>query len=504
MKVLIANRGEIALRIIRACRKMGLSPIAVYSEADKNGLHVRQADEAYLLGPAPATESYLHQEKILAVAKKAKAKLIHPGYGFLSENASFVKACEKGGFIFVGPSSKTISLLGDKLKARALAKTCGIPTIEGVEKEVKGVKEFKALAKKIKLPFMIKAVGGGGGKGIRVVRKASEAQSAFELATSEAKTAFKNPKIYIEQYLEGARHIEIQMVADQKGNVVSLGERECSIQRRFQKLIEETPSPFVTPPLRHKMEEAAKKIFLASHYTNAGTVEFLVDPKQHFYFLEVNTRLQVEHPITEMVLGVDLVCEQFRVALGERLSLKQEDLSSNGHAIEARIYAEDPENNFFPSSGKIDYLDLPRGENIRLESALYPGIEISLYYDPLIAKLIAWGQTREEAIQRLDLALQEMIVSGVKTTIPFFREILQTPAFRKGNINTQFLDQWLEAKQPAIKDPEFKAALAALLYHLIKEKEEMTSFKDFGKKLSPWQQTIPLRGTQKGKNELTV
>lgn len=488
MKLLIANRGEIACRILRACRQMGLTSVAVFSDVDEHALHVRLADEAYCLGPAPARESYLHSEKILAVAKKAKAKLIHPGYGFLSENAHFAKACEKKGFLFVGPSSQTIALLGDKLKARRLAELCGVPTIKGTLKEVRSAQEFSKLCRQLKLPVMVKAVGGGGGKGIRIVHNRKEAEAAFELASSEAKTSFKNPKIYVEQFLEGARHIEIQLIADRFGKILSLGERECSIQRRFQKLIEESPSPMMDAALLEKMEQAAIKIFQKSNYTNAGTVEFLIDRKKNFHFLEVNTRLQVEHPVTEMVRSVDLVCEQIRVALGQKLSFGPDDCLPKGHAIEVRIYAEDPEYLFLPSSGKIEMLQTPSGKNIRLDSSLYPGMEVSLYYDPLLAKLIASGKTRKEAILRMQTALSEFVVNGIKTTIPFSQELLRAPSFQKGKIDIQFVERWMKEKKKSIQKPELKAALAGLLYHLNKEKKERIPFKVVGKKLSSWQQ----------------
>lgn len=497
MKVLIANRGEIALRIIRACRKLGLSPVAVYSEADKDALHIRYADQAFLLGPAEASQSYLNQEKILAIAKKTKAKLIHPGYGFLSENAAFAKACEKAGLIFIGPSAKTMSILGDKLKARVLAGKNGVPTLEGTVQELKTVEEFKQLCRRFGFPLMIKAVGGGGGKGIRVVKRLSEAESAFAMARSEAKTAFKNPKIYVEQFLEKGRHIEIQLIADVQGNIVSLGERECSIQRRFQKLIEESPSPMMNKTLRCEMTQAAKKIFKASQYLNAGTVEFLVDPKKNFHFLEVNTRIQVEHPATEMVRGVDLVAEQIQVALGKPVSFKEEELEWNGHAIEARIYAEDPENNFFPSPGKIDYLELPRGENIRLESSLYPDMPLGLQYDPLLAKLIALGSSRKEALRRLNEALDEFHIGGIQTTIPFFREIIQTQEFQTGKLDTQFINRWFSKKEKETKNLEWKAAAAALLHYLNSLKKERFEFKSHGERISSWQQTSRNNGLQR-------
>lgn len=483
MKLLIANRGEIALRVIRACRKLGIVSIAVYSDQDKEALHVKEADEAYLLGPAPSKESYLNQKKILEIAKKAKAKLIHPGYGFLAENSGFAKACEKQKLLFVGPSSKAIALLGDKLKAKQLAEKCGLSILSGTEAQPKNLKEFKALCQKIKFPIMIKAVGGGGGKGIRIVHNLKEAETAFERAASEAQSAFKNAKLYLEPYLKKARHIEIQVIADAKGNILSLGERECSIQRRFQKLIEESPSPFVTPALRAKMETAAKAIFKAAQYVNAGTVEFLVDSKKNFYFLEVNTRIQVEHPVTEMVYGVDLVVEQINIALGKKLSLKPK---SKGYAIELRLCAEDPSNQFYPSTGTIDYLKTPIEKNCRFESSLYLNMPVSLHYDSLLAKLIVFGKTRKETLLRTLKITEAFHISGIQTNLPFLRYILKNKEFQKGAIHTQFVEEHLiQSKQ---KPQAIQAALSALFYHLQTEKSD--HFKLHSQKKSKWQQTI--------------
>ncbi len=486
MKLLIANRGEIALRVVRACRKLGISPIAVYSDADKEALHVREADEAYGIGPAPAKESYLLSEKILAVAKKAKAKLIHPGYGFLSENAAFARACEKEKFIFVGPSSKTIALLGDKLNAKKLAQQCGVPILTQAEAEPNDLNHFKKICQNLKFPILLKAVGGGGGKGIRIVRNKKEAESAFQLASSEALSAFKNSKLYLEPYLTKAHHIEIQVMADSHGHIVSLGERECSIQRRFQKLIEESPSPFVTEGLRQKMEEAATTLFQAAGYVNAGTVEFLVDAHRNFYFLEVNTRLQVEHPVTEMVYGIDLVVEQINVALGKKLSFAEKP-QPKGHAIEVRLCAEDPSNQFFPATGIIDYLQTPLAPQTRLDSCWYVGMESSLYYDSLLAKLIAWGKTREEARQKLNQTLTAFLISGVQTNIPFFKQILNDPDFKQGKIHTQFVDEFLKKTKQKQTSPSLRACIAALLYHCSDEQKQKVTFKATGQKKSKWQ-----------------
>ena len=486
MKLLIANRGEIALRVIQACRKLGISPITVYSDADKEALHVREADEAHWIGPAPAKESYLDSTKILAIAKKAKTKLIHPGYGFLSENAAFARACEKEKFIFVGPSSQTISLLGNKLNAKALAQKCGVPILTQAEAEPNDLDHFKKICRNLKFPILLKAVGGGGGKGIRIVRHQKEAESAFQLASSEALSAFKNPKLYLEPYLTKAHHIEIQVMADSHGRVVALGERECSIQRRFQKLIEESPSPFMTAELRAKMEAAATTLFKAAGYVNAGTVEFLVDAKHNFYFLEVNTRLQVEHPVTEMVYGIDLVAEQINVALGKELSFAKKP-QPRGHAMELRICAEDPSNHFFPATGTIDYLQTPLEPKTRLDACWYVGMKSSLYYDSLLAKLIAWGKTREEARQKLNQTLESFLISGVQTNLPFFKQILNDPDFKQGKIHTQFVEEFLKKSKPKPNSQSLRACVAALLYHWDNEQKQRVTFKLTGQKKSKWQ-----------------
>ncbi len=441
-KILIANRGEIAVRVIRACREMGIDTVAVYSEADRAALHVRLADEAYLIGPAPSAQSYLKVDQIIDTAKMAGAEAIHPGYGFLSENPEFALRCEQEGFVFIGPSSHAIRAMGGKTAGRSLATQAGVPIVPGTTRDLSDQEVFQA-ASEIGLPVVIKASAGGGGKGMRIVSNEADLAGALRAARSEATSSFGNPAVYVERYLGRARHIEMQILADSQGSVVYLGERECSLQRRHQKVVEESPSPFVDPDLRGRIGEAAVRLAKAAGYTNAGTMEFLVDSSKNFYFLELNARLQVEHPVTETVTGLDLVKEQIRIAAGEPLSVRQEDIQLRGHAIECRIYAEDPFNNFMPSPGRIQVLRNPSGPGIRIDSGIYEGCEVSIYYDPIVAKLIAWGQDRAEAIGRMRRALKEYVILGVKTTIPFHHRILDDPQFQKGEIHTQFLEGWL-------------------------------------------------------------
>ncbi len=439
-KILIANRGEIAIRIMRACRELGIATVAVYSEVDRTAQHVRYADEAYLIGPAPATESYLVMEKIIEVAKKSQSQAIHPGYGFLAENPDFAQLVKDSGLIFIGPEPETIRLLGDKMAARAAMINAGVPIVPGVKQALGSVAEAQKIAEEIGYPILLKAAAGGGGKGMRIVQSPDEMGQLFKMASSEARSAFGDDRIYIEKYLEKPRHIEIQIIADQIGHVVHLGERECSIQRRHQKVIEESPSPIVDPEMRRRMGETAVKAARAANYVNAGTVEFLVDQNKNFYFLEVNTRLQVEHPVTEMVTGIDLAKEQIRIAAGEPLSFCQEDVQWRGAAIECRIYAEDPENNFLPSIGKIQSYREPQGIGVRVDSGLSKGDSVSMYYDPLISKLIIWGRDRIEAIERMKRALDEYVISGVQTVIPFHKQVMNHPDFIAGNISTHFID----------------------------------------------------------------
>lgn len=439
-KILIANRGEIAVRIIRACRELGIRVVAIYSEADREALHVIMADEARLIGAPPAHESYLSVERIVEAARASGAEAIHPGYGFLSENPAFAEACRAAGLIFIGPPPSAILAMGDKTEARRLAAKAGVPMVPGTMDPVGTDEEAQRIAEEIGFPVMVKAVKGGGGKGMRLVRDPTGLPPALRLARSEAKAAVGDPAIYLEKYLEAPRHIEIQLLADTHGHVVYLGERECSIQRRHQKLIEESPSPLLDEPLRRAMGEAACRVAASAGYVNAGTVEFLVGGDRRFYFLEMNTRLQVEHPVTEMVTGIDMVKEQLRIAAGEKLGYDQADIRRLGWAIECRIYAEDPFNNFLPSPGRITRLSVPGGPWIRDDSGVYEGYEVPIYYDPLISKLIVWGRDREEAIQRMTRALGEYQVRGIKTTLPFHQRVMLHPDFVAGSIHTHFVE----------------------------------------------------------------
>jgi acetyl-CoA carboxylase biotin carboxylase subunit len=457
-KVLIANRGEIAVRIIRACREMGVSTVAIFSEIDRKALHVRLADEAYPVGPAKATESYLNMDKIFEVAKQSQADAIHPGYGFFAENYHFVRRVESEGLIFIGPPAEAVKLLGDKVAARKTMKNSGVPIVPGTEVEIGSDQQGESIAEEVGFPILIKAVGGGGGKGMRVVRDKKDLKSALRAASSEAKSAFADPRIYIEKYLERPRHVEIQILADKHGNVIHLGERECSIQRRHQKVIEESPSPVVDENMRQAMGNAAVTAAKASGYVNAGTIEFLVDSDRKFYFLESNTRLQVEHPVTELVTGIDLAKEQLRIASGMNLSYKQEDIRWKGSAIECRIYAEDTENNFLPSTGVVHSYWEPSGPGVRVDSGLYQGAEVSLFYDPLVSKLLTWGENRDEAIQRMKRALSEYRILGVATSIPFHLKVMDNPNFRKGEIHTHFIED--EFEKDKSKQPEEKSELA--------------------------------------------
>lgn len=443
-KVLIANRGEIAVRIIRSCREMGIRSVAVYSDADRTSMHVRYADEAYRLGAAPSTESYLNIDQLIRVAKASGVDAIHPGYGFLSENTDFANRIRKEGLIFIGPSAEAITAMGDKMTARNLMKAAGVPIVPGTDQLPESESEVKKLAKAIGYPVMLKASAGGGGKGMRLVKSEKELIPSLLRAKSEARNAFGNETVYMEKYLLEPHHIEFQVLADNHGNVIHLFERECSVQRRHQKVVEETPSPFITPELRSAMAEQAMAAARSVNYSGAGTVEFLVDRDRNFYFLEMNTRLQVEHPITERVTGIDLVKAQIKVANNEVLSYKQEDIKQLGHAIEARIYAEDPNNNFIPSPGLVRHISEPRGLGVRTDGYVYEGYEIPVHYDPLISKLIIWSPTRAEAIERMKRALFEYKITGVKTNIPFVQSIMQADAFVEGNYNTHFIDDNIE------------------------------------------------------------
>jgi acetyl-CoA carboxylase biotin carboxylase subunit len=467
-KVLIANRGEIAVRVMRACREMGVRTVAVYSEVDRGALHVRYADEAYLLGPAPSAESYLRIDRILEIAQRCRAQAIHPGYGFLAENPDFARACERAGVVFIGPPAAAMELMGSKTASRHTLIEAGMPVVPGTDRNLESLDEVRAVAQQIGFPLMLKASAGGGGKGLRLVGSAEDLESAYRNARSEAQNAFNDSSIYIEKYIERPRHIEIQILGDLQGNLIYLGERECTLQRRHQKVVEECPSPILDEPMRRAMGETAVRIGKLAGYANAGTVEFLVDEDRHFYFLEMNTRLQVEHPVTEMVVGIDLVKEQLRIAAGQPLRWRQEDVELRGAALECRIYAEDPANNFFPSPGLIRRLQVPRGPGIRSDSGVYEGWTVPLEYDPLLAKLVTWGSDRGEAVARMRRALAEYEVFGVQTNIPLFRRILEHPDFAAGELDTGFIDRVLAAGVWAEEEPcpdlEGAAILAAALH----------------------------------------
>ena len=467
-KILVANRGEIAVRVMRACREMGIPTVAVYSDVDRAALHVRRANEAYHIGPAAAAESYLDISKIIETAKRCGADAIHPGYGFLSERAAFARACRERGIVFIGPTPESMELMGSKTRARQAMQQAGIPFVPGSAGGIATAGEASQIAGSIGYPVMIKAAAGGGGKGMRLVHAAAELKSAFESASSEALRSFGDGEVYLEKYIENPRHIEIQILADEHGNCVHIGERECSVQRRHQKVVEESPSPLVDEAMRQRMGAVAVRVGKAAGYLNAGTVEFLADNQRNFFFLEMNTRLQVEHPVTELVYGIDLVQLQIRIAAGEKLPLKQEDVRPRGHAIECRVYAEDPENNFFPSPGKITRLMVPSGPGIRDDSGVYEGWTVPLDYDPMLSKLIAFGTTREQARARLLRALDEYFVGGIRTNLGLFRRILRDEKFVSGDLNTGFLDRMLSAgQQPADKardDVKMVAAIGAALF----------------------------------------
>ena len=440
-RIFIANRGEIAVRIIRACREMGLTSVIGFSDADRTSLAVRLADEAYRIGPSPSLESYLNIPVLVDTMLKTRCDAVHPGYGFLAERAAFAVACEKAKITFIGPRSEVIETMGDKILARRAVQAAGTPVVPGTMDPVKDIQKAHSFAKEAGFPIMIKAVAGGGGKGMRLARDAESLEEGFRLAQSEAGSAFGDSSVYLEKKIEDPHHVEVQILADQHGNVLHLGERECSIQRRHQKVIEECPSPFISRNTRKKMTEVAVNAAREIGYTNAGTMEFLVDADQNFYFLEMNTRLQVEHPVTECVTGIDIVKEQIRIAAGEKLTLSQKDIVFRGAALECRVYAEDPENHFMPSPGKITGLRLPGGPGIRDDSGVYEGFEVPIHYDPLLSKLVAWGSTRQEAIERMRRALEEYQISGIKTTIPFYQRVMSNPVFLSGNVNTSFIDE---------------------------------------------------------------
>ncbi len=495
-KVLIANRGEIAIRVMRSCRELGLVTVGVYSEADRKSMHVRYADEAYCIGPAPSRESYLNIDNIIDAAKKSGADAIHPGYGFLSENAAFSDRCKQEGIIFIGPSAHSIATMGDKITARLTMTKAGIPVVPGTTEKITDENMALEIAGMIGYPLMIKASAGGGGKGMRLVRDHNEMLPFFRTAKSEAMNAFGDDSVYIEKYIESPHHIEFQILADRQGHVIHLFERECSIQRRHQKVIEETPSPLMTPELRDEMGKFAIAAAKAVNYEGAGTIEFIVSNTLEYYFLEMNTRLQVEHPITERVVGVDLVKEQINIANGLPLTLKQEELRQDGHSIQCRIYAEDPDQNFMPQPGLVTHITVPLGLGVRYDGYVYEGYEIPMHYDPLISKLITWGKTRPEAIARMRRALYEYKITGVKTNIKFLERIMDVPDFIDGKYNTHFIEKnndRLFTPKSCGTECEDMAMIACFIDYLDKiEKVQpqkssegfSSTWKDFGRKKS--------------------
>lgn len=490
-KVLVANRGEIAVRIIRACRELGMETVAVFSEADRQALHVRYADEAYYLGPAPARDSYLRIDKIIEIAHKSGAGAIHPGYGFLAERPDFAEACEQEGLVFIGPKPRAIATMGDKTQARATVHASGVPVVPGTESECSEFDEdLLAEAPGIGFPLMIKARAGGGGKGMRVVNNIEEMPPLLAAARREAEASFGDGSVYLERLLMEARHIEIQILADQDGNTIHLGERECSLQRRHQKLLEECPSPFIDTDdnLRHRMGQVAVQAARSVGYTNAGTVEFLVDKDKNFYFLEMNTRLQVEHPITEMVTGVDIVKEQIRIARGRSLRYSQEDIQWKGWAIECRINAEDPYNNFLPSTGRITVSQLPTGPGVRVDSGVYPGFEITPYYDSMLSKLVVWGETRAESILRMRRALEEYRLIGVKNNLPFHQRLMDSVRFMGGQFDTRFIEERFSMDQfDAVRQaPEVVAAIFATLVADLQNRKAATIIRPSERDTSNW------------------
>lgn len=486
-KILIANRGEIAVRIIRACKELGIKTVAVYSEVDRKALHVQLADEAYLIGPPAPLESYLNMDKIIDVAKKTNSDAIHPGYGFLAENPSFDKRCEDEGIIFIGSNSKALALVGDKIESRRTMTKAKIPIIPGMKSKGENLDEFLTEAEKIGFPVLLKASAGGGGKGMRVIRSKDELKSSVEAGKREAKSAFGDDSVYLEKYMENPRHIEFQVVADHHGNVVHFFERECSIQRRHQKIVEETPSTALTPQLRAEMGGIATKVIKVSGYTNAGTVEFLLDKNGNYYFLEVNARIQVEHPITELTTGVDLVKTQIRIANGEKLPFKQDELSQRGHAIECRIYAEDPENDFLPSFGKILFVKEPQGPGIRNDSGLYSGLEVTMHYDPILAKLICWAESRDVARKKMICALSDYVILGIKTQIEFLKDVMEHPEFASGHTFTDFISKnmsdWKERKE---KKKYLEPALIATALNLLQKTGEKVKIEKKQTSFDPW------------------
>lgn len=460
-KILIANRGEIALRIMRSAREMGIKTVAVYSEADRTALHVRYADEAVCIGPAPSNQSYLIGEKIIDACKLTGAEAIHPGYGFLSENASFARMVKEAGLVLIGPTPEAMEIMGNKLSAKAAALKYDIPMVPGTEEAITDLEEAKKRAVEVGFPILIKAAAGGGGKGMRVVEQVADFEEQMQLAVSEATSAFGDGSVFIERYVQSPRHIEIQVLGDTHGNIVHLFERECSIQRRHQKVIEEAPSSVLTEEIRAKMGKCAVDVARAVNYVGAGTVEFILDENLDFFFLEMNTRLQVEHPVTEMITGLDLVKEQIKIARGEALAYRQEDLEINGHAIELRVYAEDPDNNFLPDIGTLQTYQTPKGNGVRVDDGFEQGMEIPIYYDPMIAKLITYGKTRAEAIERMGRAIDEYQITGIQTTLGFGKFVMEHEAFTSGHFDTHFVNKYFNPESLKVQDPE-EALMAAI------------------------------------------
>jgi acetyl-CoA carboxylase biotin carboxylase subunit len=485
-KILIANRGEIALRVMRSAKDMGIATVAVFSEADRDAPFVRAADQAVCIGPPPSKESYLVIDKLVQVCKDLQVDAVHPGYGFLSENGDFAKALQQAGVVFIGPSPEAMHIMGDKLAAKEAVKKHGVPLVPGTEGAVADLKEALAVAKTIQFPILIKAAAGGGGKGMRIVERESELKEGLERAISEAQNAFGDGSVFIEKYVEGPRHIEVQVLADAHGNTVHVFERECSVQRRHQKVIEEAPSAVLTPELRQQMGQAAVNVARSVHYVGAGTVEFLLDANGDFYFMEMNTRLQVEHPVTEMISGLDLVKEQIMVAQGEELAFGQGDLRINGHAIEVRVYAEDPANNFLPDIGTLTTYRLPHGPGVRVDDGFTEGMAIPIHYDPMIAKLIVHGATREEAMDRMERAIDDYAIGGVETTLPFCRFVLGHPAFRSGRYDTHFVRDHFTPEALEGHDPDAALAAAVVAATLMDRRTAGPMATAHGQPLSPW------------------
>ncbi|MCX2575553.1 acetyl-CoA carboxylase biotin carboxylase subunit [Pedobacter sandarakinus] len=476
-KILIANRGEIALRIMRSAKEMGIKTVAVFSEADRNALHVRYADEAILIGPAPSNQSYLVGENIIAACKKTNAEAIHPGYGFLSENAAFAQMVADAGLILIGPSAAAMETMGNKLSAKAAALKYQIPMVPGTEEAISNVGEAKKRAVEVGFPILIKAAAGGGGKGMRVVERVEDFEEQMDLAVSEATSAFGDGAVFIERYVTSPRHIEIQVLGDSHGNIVHLFERECSVQRRHQKVVEEAPSSILTPEIRAKMGRCAVDVARSVNYTGAGTVEFILDENLDFFFLEMNTRLQVEHPVTELITGIDLVKEQIKIAAGEAIGFKQDDLKIGGHAVELRVYAEDPANNFLPDIGTLQTYKTPKGNGVRVDDGFEQGMEIPIYYDPMIAKLITYGKDREEAIARMIRAIDEYEITGIQTTLGFGKFVMQHEAFKSGQFDTHFVSKYFtpDRLMAQNEDEAIIAALVAKAFFQTKKRVDVTA-----------------------------